>query len=270
MRCERCGYEFRQSQTFCGNCGSRLRSAQADSSQFYGSSIAESSHTGKNSGRSSRSLGVAMSILIIAVFSFLMYIDVDRKSPGVPTSVLTAGRSGSEIAVQDVGGLSLKLNAPLVENEDLLKLYEATAQSRPASLLSVELYTSSTPGCGIWMAQLSVSTYRSGTELNLDAAALGTLNSLATKPDISDPEGTIENVTVSGFPARRISFQARQSGGVVGSEVLTIVDHDSRKSWDLQIIMFDDQSSDFSAIDKAKDCAKLVLDSAAVTWRSDS
>lgn len=262
MDCEKCGSDVPASANFCENCGSSLASAQNGNATLRADSLPGFARASiKAPGR----FGYLVILVIgAAFFTVIRMSTADKPSPRVALPSEVSPQNEMEMREQRVGGLSLKYLVPLAEDEGLLKLYEANAHSRPLGLSSVVLYTSSKPACGIWLAQLSVSTYKTDIQLNLDEGAQGVINSLAAKQGIVDPEGVIDEVMVSGLPARRISFQAKQSGDVVGSESLMIVDHSTNKYWDLQLMMFSFKSDDFSDLDPAQECAKVILDSVAV------
>ncbi len=173
-----------------------------------------------------------------------------------------------KISVQHVGNFSISYASPFLINEqESLKFTSAAENQTPRIFQSISSYTSS-PSCGLGEVRLIVGTYAEGTNVNIDGAAIGSVNQVSTLSGVTSPENTINPTTVSGKPARKISYRARRWGGVLGGEFLVIVDPLTNTFWQLQLIFSARSTNDYSALNSAQLCSQKILESVAILGAS--
>ncbi len=177
----------------------------------------------------------------------------------------TYSASAEEMPTQSVGALSVNYSSPFVRNEQKSQEIASAAEAQaPGLLRSTDVYTSR-PTCGLKDVGLIVSSFAADIDLSVDGAAQGSVNQISALEGVENPESSIVATTVSGLPARMISYRAKRWGGVLGDESLIIADLESNTLWQLQLIFSARRTSDYSRLDDPRACAERVMKSVALT-----
>jgi hypothetical protein len=189
-----------------------------------------------------------------AAFQFLSSDDAATTS-SVPTDQMPSQRAGQ---------LSLKYSFPFVLNEAESKsMMSGLPANVRSQVRSLSVYTSR-PTCGLGEVRLLVGVYAPEVQVSIDGAAAGTTKQVSTLEGITNPEDSITPTTVSGHPARRVSYKANRWGGVLGGEFLVVADLQSNTFWQLQFIFAAKKTSDHTKLNNIRSCANEVLASASI------
>lgn len=166
--------------------------------------------------------------------------------------------------VQHVATLSVQYEHPFLKNEKETTNMASAANARsPGIFQSVAIYTSK-PSCGLSEARLVVATYAQGVTANIDGAADGSIAQISTLDGITNPESTVTPVTISGLPARKVSYRAKRRGGVIGIESIVVSDPSASTFWQLQLIFAARNTNDYAALSDPRSCAQEILGSVAI------
>lgn len=184
---------------------------------------------------------------------------------GTPTAnTQSYSMPAEQMPVQRVDRFSVKYASPFLINEKESRDMTAALEAKAPSLLqSIDIFTSR-PSCGVGEARLVVGTYTQVAQLSIDSAANGSINQISTLSGITSPENTITLATVSGYPARRVSYRSKRWGGVLGAEFIVIVDLQTNTLWQLQLIFSARNTSDYASLNSAQSCARKILESVAI------
>jgi hypothetical protein len=143
--------------------------------------------------------------------------------------------SGVALASQNVGGMEIDY-APTF-HPNVAKAQSMVSQipdeARPL-IFSIEIFEAP-PTAGIDSIQLIKTRYANGFQANIDGAILGGIANIVNLPGVTKPVKSILPLTISGFAARRASFDANRYRGVIGGDILVVYDNISGTLYQLQI-----------------------------------
>lgn len=217
---------------------------------------------------------VAISIAVFLAVKALFYmshhmaanpnLDVRRDASSEAAMIDQSNGAAYLAPVQNVGSFSVQYAYPFLNNErETQNLASAVNVHYPGKFDEIVVYTSK-PSCGVNEARLVVASYAQGMIMEIDSVAEGAINQVSTLDGIVDPESTIAAETISGLPARTISYRAKRWGGTIGFESIVILDKSSKNLWQLQLIFGAQNTSDFFALSGAMSCARKILKSVVV------
>jgi len=189
------------------------------------------------------------------------------------SSVATAAVQSEDLAyqtpaegmpAQHVAAFSINYDYPFLKNEkETQNMLSAVNAQSPGTFQSIAIYTSK-PSCGLNEARLVVATYAQGVTADIDGAADGSISQISTLDGITSPESTVTPTTLSGLPARRISYRAKRWGGVLGGEFIVVSNPRTNTFWQLQLIFSARNTNDYAALSGSHSCAQKILESAAI------
>lgn len=180
--------------------------------------------------------------------------------PGESTHKLGAGQE----SVQHVAGFSVNYEHPFLKNErETQNMASAASTQSPGALQSVAIYTSK-PSCGISEARLVVATYAQGVSMNIDGAANGSIAQVSTLDGIANPESTVTPITISGLPARKVSYRAKRRGGVIGVDSIIVSSPSTNTFWQFQLIFVAGKANNYAALSTPQSCAQEIFNSIVI------
>lgn len=188
---------------------------------------------------------------------------------GVAATIVHPGEStrqlGAEQAsVQHVAGFSVNYEHPFLKNERETQNMASSANAQsPGALQSVAIYTSK-PSCGISEARLVVATYAQGVTMNIDGAANGSIAQVSTLDGITNPESAVTPITISGLPARKVSYRAKRRGGVIGVDSIVVSAPSTNTFWQFQLIFVAGKTNNYAALSVPQSCAQEIFNSIVI------
>lgn len=200
-------------------------------------------------------------------WSTLFHLSVLGLSSYNRSDVSTNSTSQVQVQVkaqeQTVGAFTVSYYDTFSKNEvESSSFRSAIDSAAPGSIETLTVYTSR-PACGIGEARLVVFGLMPHIDPNLDGAAQESINHVSALEGIHRPDASFTELTVSGLPARRVSFQATRWKGMVGMESLIVVDPEAKLMWQLQLIFYS-RGHDFSLLSPARACAVNILESVEI------
>lgn len=219
-----------------------------------------------------RNIAIAIVIFIVmkACFSMSSHMAVNstlnpgRDSSGVAATTDQSREPDYQVPSQHVAAFSVNYEYPFIKNErETQNMASATNTQSPGTFESVAIYTSK-PSCGVSEARLVVATYAQGVTTNIDGAADGSITQTSTLEGITSPESTVAPATISGLPARKVSYRAKRWGGVIGVESIVVSNAGTNTFWQLQLIFTARNTNDYTALSSAQSCAQKILESVAI------
>lgn len=128
---------------------------------------------------------------------------------------------------QNIGSFYIRYGYPFLKSEDETQnlIYKIFTEMPEMSgyLKSLAIYTSKT-SCEINEARLTTGFYAQDVIVNMDAMAQGSIDQILVLDDVREHQVTITPQTISGLPAREISFFAKRRGGVFSVNAINIVE----------------------------------------------
>ena len=213
---------------------------------------------------------IVVFIVIKACFSVSRHmavnsvLDSGHDSSGVAATTDQSREPNYQAPMQRVGAFSVNYEYPFLKNErETQNMASAANAQSPGTVESVAIYTSK-PSCGVNEARLFVATYAQGVTANIDGAAEGSITQVSTLDGITSPESTVTPATISGLPARKVSYRAKRWGGVIGVDFVVVTNPRDNTLWQLQLIFTARNTSDYAALGSAQSCAQKILESVAI------
>ncbi|MEY2168938.1 MULTISPECIES: J domain-containing protein [unclassified Rhodanobacter] len=207
-------------------------------------------------------VGLGLSLIITAIARFAATASVNN-TLGETSTISSV--PVEHMPIQHIGQLEIKYTSPFLPNEPKSRrLMSALPENMRNQVRSLSVY-SSQPTCGLSEVGLLVGMYAPEVQVNIDGAAAGSTKQISTLEGITNPESSIFSTTVSGYPARRVSYKADRWDGVIDGEILVVADSQSNTIWQLQLIFASKKTSNPTNLNNIRSCANEVLASVSIT-----
>lgn len=139
-------------------------------------------------------------------------------------------------AAQDVAGMSIEYGPIFQAKVEKAETWRAKMpENLKTVVLSFEVFEAPSID-GLGEARVIKTRFSPKAFGNLDAAASESIQNIVRLPGIKNPTKTITKVTVSGFQARRISFESERYDGKLGAEFLIVYNERTSTAYHLQLI----------------------------------